>query len=106
MSTSPFNTLLAGIVVARVAPAPRLAKLALALGSVGLALGPVPVALLMRRRGRRAGFLVAGCVAVGGALLAAFAVEQGSFWLFCCATPLLGFNLASVQQYRFAVSES
>jgi MFS family permease len=106
MATAPFNTLLGGIVGARLAPDLHLATLPIALMIVGLASGTVPVALLMRRQGRRFGFMVAAGVSLGGALLAAVAIERESFWLFCLAATLLGVNAAAIQQYRFAVTEN
>lgn len=106
MATAPFNTLLGGIVGSRLAPSAALATLPVALMIVGLAAGTVPVALLMRRRGRRYGFMVAAGISMGGALLAAFAIQHEAFWLFCIATFLLGVNAAAIQQYRFAVTEN
>lgn len=106
MAASSFNTLLGGIIGSRLAPDPRFATLPVALLIVGLAASTVPVALLMRRKGRRFGFMFAAAIAIGGALLAAVAIQRENFWLFCAATPLLGVNLAAVQQYRFAVTEN
>lgn len=106
MAASPLNTLLGGIIGSRLAPSPGLATLPVALAIVGLAVSTVPVALLMRSKGRRHGFMTTASLALAGALLAAFAIQQENFWLFCAATPLLGANLAAVAQYRFAVAES
>lgn len=106
MSASPMNTLLGGIIGTRLAPDPSFATLPVALVIAGMAISIMPVAALMRRRGRRFGFLVATGLAIAGALLAVFAIETENFWLFCAATPFLGVNVASVQQYRFAVAES
>lgn len=106
MAASPLNTLLGGIIGSRLAPDPRFATLPVALLIVGLAISTVPVALLMRSKGRRYGFMTAASLALAGALLAAFAIQQENFWLYCAATPLLGANVAAVAQYRFAVAES
>lgn len=106
MSASPMNTLLGGIIGTRLAPDPGFATLPVALVIAGMAVSIMPLAALMRRKGRRFGFLFATGLAIAGALLAVFAIEQENFWLFCAATPLLGVNVASVQQYRFAVAES
>lgn len=106
MALPPFHTLLGGIIGSRLAPDPRFATLPVALVIVGVALSTVPVALLMRRRGRRFGFLFAAGIALAGALLATLAIQHENFWLFSAAAPLFGVNLAAVQQYRFAVTES
>lgn len=73
---------------------------------VGLAVSTVPAALLMRRVGRRLGFVMAALVAMGGALAGAYAIRIDSFLLFCSAMVFIGANLAFVQQYRFAAAES
>lgn len=106
MATAPFNTLLGGIVGARIAPDPHLATLPVALMIVGLAAGTVPIAMLMRRHGRRRGFITATGISLGGALLASIAIQQQQFWVFCFAAFLLGVNAAAIQQYRFAVTEN
>ncbi|HEX7029273.1 MAG TPA: MFS transporter [Gammaproteobacteria bacterium] len=106
MAVPPFNTLLGGIVGSALAPDPRFATLPVALMTVGLAASVVPVAVLMRQKGRRFGFLFANAVAIAGALLAAIAIQGEDFWLFCLATLLLGVNLAAVAQYRFAATEN
>src|SRR5690606_2378326 len=93
MALPPFHTLLGGIIGSRLAPDPRFATLPVALVTVGLALGTVPVALLMRRHGRRFGFVFAAGVALGGALLATFAIQRENFALFCVAAPLFGIHL-------------
>ncbi|HEX6928536.1 MAG TPA: MFS transporter [Gammaproteobacteria bacterium] len=106
MAASPLNTLLGGIIGTRLAPDPFLATLPVALVIVGMAAGIMPVAALMRKKGRRTGFLFATAMAMAGVLLAVVAIERENFWLFCLATPFIGVHVASVQQYRFAVAES
>jgi MFS family permease len=72
---------------------------------LGSALSTLPVSLLMKRYGRRAGFTAgAGCAMVG-ALLCAFAMYTGSFWLLCAGTLVLGIYFAAGQYYRFAAAE-
>ena len=73
---------------------------------VGLATAAVPVALLVRRVGRRTGYMIGAGVSMTGALLAARATAIGSFATFCAATFLMGAAAACVQQYRFAAAES
>jgi MFS family permease len=98
--------LVAGIVGAQLAPTPALSTLPLTVQVFGLALSTIPASLLMQRIGRRLGFVLSAVTAVFAALLAAYAVAQGSFALFCTAIFFTGMNGAFIQQYRFAATES
>jgi len=98
--------LLGGIIGGQLAPNPGLATLPVSLGIVSMALMSIPGALLTRRIGRKRGFMLGYVLAAGGALLAAFAISQQSFGLFCAAILLIGQNGAFVLQFRFAAAES
>lgn len=98
--------LLGGIIGADLAPTEALATLPVSICILGVAVSTVPAALLMKRIGRRNGFVAASIVAIGAALLAAYAVAQHRFALFCTGTFFIGVNVAFVQQYRFAAGES
>lgn len=98
--------LLGGIIGADLAPSPAWATLPVTFSVIGNAMATVPAALLMRRVGRRAGFAAAAVTSIFACLLAALAVSEAQFALFCLATLLIGINGAFVQQYRFAASES
>ncbi|MBX3046422.1 MAG: MFS transporter [Anaerolineales bacterium] len=98
--------LLTGIIGEGIAPAPQLATLPNSLGVVSTALFSIPAALLMRRIGRKAGFMLSLLVALAGAALAALAVSRGDFILLCAAVFLMGQHSAFVLQYRFAATES
>jgi MFS family permease len=73
--------------------------------NVGVALGTIPAAMLMRRVGRRAGFLSGASVAIFGGLIAGYAVLAGSFALFAFGLLTIGFSSAFSQQYRFAAAD-
>ena len=73
---------------------------------VGTACGTVPAALLMRRVGRKAGFIAGMLVSAFGAMLAAAALMQASFPLLCVGSFLVGFAAAFVQQFRFAAADT
>jgi MFS family permease len=105
-SGGPLVTLAGGIVGQSLAPSPMLATLPITMLVVGLAAAAMPVALLIRRVGRRAGFMTGAAVSAAGALVAARATAVESFPLFCAATFLMGAAGACVQQYRFAAAES
>lgn len=98
--------LLGGIVGRQLAPDPSLATLPASLGILATAFISIPAVLFMRRVGRKVGFITGAAVAGAGALLAAFAIAQESFLLFCIATVLIGQNAAFILQYRFAAAES
>jgi hypothetical protein len=59
----------------------------------------------MARVGRRIGFMAGALVNVGGCLLAAFAIAERSFMLYCVATAVIGIYNAIGLQYRFAAAE-
>ena len=73
--------------------------------NIGVALGTIPAALLMRRVGRRAGFLSGVSVAIFGGLIAGYAVLAGSFVLFALGLLTVGFSASFAQQYRFAAAD-
>ena len=97
--------LLGGILGATLAPTPLLATLPASLQVVGVALCTIPAALFMQRYGRRRGFILSACTAVGATLLASLAVARGSFSLLCVSTLLIGMHNAFSLQYRFAAAE-
>ena len=103
---APIVVLLGGIVGATMAPVPGLATLPVALMIVGTAMSTIPASLLMRRVGRKVGFIFGAAYSAGGGGLAALAIINDWFWMLCVATFLIGSHNAFVQQYRFAVAES
>ncbi len=80
--------------------------LPLSLMVVAVAATTIPASMLMRRIGRRRGFMLASLCAVVGMLLGVQALRMGSFVLFCAAAMMLGANTAFTQQYRYAAAES
>ena len=105
-SGPPMIVLIGGLLGAELAPSPGLATLPISLTVVGLAAATIPAALLMRRIGRRKGFVLGAILAGLAALLAALAVSLNSFGLFCASVAIIGSTGAFVQQYRFAAAES
>ncbi|MEX1147173.1 MAG: MFS transporter [Sphingomonadales bacterium] len=84
---------------------PAIATLPLALFAVGSAVIAVPMSFLMKRWGRRRGFLIAIMAGLVGAMLACLAIYMRSFGLFCLATTVMGAYQAGAQFYRFAATE-
>jgi MFS family permease len=74
--------------------------------NIGVALGAVPAATLMRAVGRRNGFRSGVFLTGGGGALAALALFHSSFWLFCLGLLLVGGGNSFVQQYRFAAADN
>jgi MFS family permease len=106
MSGIPIVVLLGGILGAELAPTPILTTLPVAIMVVGVAISTLPAAFLMRRVGRKPGFIGGALTAGVAALLAGYAVQISSFYLLCLATFLVGIQGAFVAQYRFAATES
>ena len=98
--------LVGGIVGSRLAPSPAWSTLPVAAMVVGLAASSAPAALLMKRIGRRPGFLLGAALAIVASGLGALAMVRESFVLLCAGTALIGANGAFVNQYRFAAVES
>ena len=74
--------------------------------NVGVALGALPAALLMRALGRRVGFMSGAMVTALGGALAAIALFQLNFWLFATGLLIIGMGGSFVQQYRFAAADN
>jgi MFS family permease len=73
---------------------------------VGSALATLPLAMLMKRYGRRTGFTLGAMFAIAGSLVCAAAVYARNFWLLCLGVVVLGAYFAAGQHYRFAAADS
>lgn len=74
--------------------------------TVGVALGAIPAALILKRLGLRLGFMTGTVMTASGGLIATLALFAQSFWLFAAGLALIGVGNAFVQQFRFAAAES
>ena len=74
--------------------------------TIGTALGTIPASLVMRRVGRRLGFIVGSLFTMAGGLVGAWAVVAQSFWLLMAGGFLMGVASAFAQLYRFAAAEA
>lgn len=106
MSASSLVVFVGGLVGTTLAPSPNLATLPVAAIIIGTALATVPVALLMRKWGRKRTFLTIITFSVFISLLAAYSIHIQSFYLFCLSLALIGISVASLNQFRFAAMES
>jgi predicted MFS family arabinose efflux permease len=73
---------------------------------VGGALSTLPMSLLMKRIGRRAGFTAGALIGMVGALICSLALYHANFWLFCLGTLVFGVYNAVAQYYRFAAADA
>jgi predicted MFS family arabinose efflux permease len=97
---------LAGIVGAVLAPDKGLATLPVAAMVLGTAIASIPASLLMRRIGRRGGFLVGAAIGIAGSVLAALGIQSGSFAAFVAGHLLVGSYQGFANYYRFAAAEA
>lgn len=105
-ASPPIIISLGGIVGLALASDPALSTLPVSLYNLGLALSTLPAALLMRRLGRRAAYLMGALLGGVSGLVAAWAILRGDFVLFCIGTSMAGFYGACVQSYRFAAADA
>lgn len=73
--------------------------------NLGVAVGALPAAWLMRQIGRRHGFLSGMALTAFGGLVSALALFRHEFWLFAFGMAFIGMGGAFVQQYRFAAAD-
>ncbi len=74
--------------------------------NLGVAVGAVPAALLMRRIGRRHGFMAGTFFGMAGGIIAALAVIVAQFWILFIGFLCTGLATSFIQQYRFAAADS
>lgn len=103
------NTLTIGtspLVGLQLAPTPALATLPFGLQFLAVMATTLPASFFMRAHGRRAGFVLGGIACTISGLLAAFAIHNAAFWLFCLSSALYGIFSAFAQYYRFAAADA
>ncbi len=94
-----------GLVGLAIAPRGWMATLPVMGYVVGSALATGLVVRSQRRFGRRGAFQIGLAVALGSALLCAYAAFSKDFWLLCFATVVAGYYNANAGLYRFAAAE-
>jgi MFS family permease len=95
-----------GLVGLKLAPDLRLATLPATTYVLGAAAATLPAAFLMKRYGRRFGFMLGACFGILGGFVSATAVWTQSFLLLCLGTICAGIYNAIGQQYRFAAADA
>jgi MFS family permease len=74
--------------------------------NLGVALGALPAAAIIRRLGQRGGFMTGTIVTALGGFVATLALFNPSFWLFAFGLLVIGVGGAFVQQFRFAAADN
>ncbi len=97
---------LSGLVGYALASDKALATLPLGMMIVSAAAMLLPAALLMRRYGRRLGFMAGTLLGIASGAVAVAAIWMQSFWLFVGANMLVGAYQGFAQYYRFAAAEA
>ncbi len=77
----------------------------MALLVIGAAVFALPSASIMRRFGRKQGFISAALLSLLACIIASAGIALHSFLLFCLSAFLIGVNSIFILQYRFAVIE-
>ena len=94
-----------GLVGLSLAPLGWMATLPVMGYVVGGALSTGLVSKTQQRYGRKLSFQLGLAVAVGSALVCAYAAMSQNFWLLCTATLVAGYYNANAGLYRFAAAE-
>lgn len=83
-----------------------LATVPLAMQMAFVMISTIPASMLMRRIGRRAGFIIGQGIGLTAAGICVYAISEGSFVLFTVGSALFGSHNAFWQYYRFAAAET
>ena len=101
-----ITVFLSGIVGSQITSIKSLSTLPTSLSVLGTAIFTILAAKIMDKIGRRLGFIFSALGSSAATLLAAFAISQQNFILFCISCLILGMGAAFTHQYRFAAAES
>jgi predicted MFS family arabinose efflux permease len=96
----------AGLIGAQIAPSKAWATLPVSTFVIGTMAATIPTALLMRRIGRKEGFMLGALFGALSGLLSLYAIYKASFPLFCISTALYGVFQASSGYFRFAAADT
>jgi MFS family permease len=88
------------------APIEGIATLPLALQFIATMATTFPASFLMKKWGRRRGFMLGAWIGIVGGLIMAAATYVASFWLFAFGNMIFGVSAAFTLFYRFAAAEA
>ncbi len=95
-----------GLIGSQLSSDPSWATMPMSMVIIGTAVTTFPISLLMKRIGRRAGFVAFALMGAIGALIGTYAIYQKAFGLFLVAAFLIGTYQASASYYRFAAADT
>jgi MFS family permease len=95
-----------GLVGSQLAPSASWATLPMSMMIIGTAVSTFPISLMMRRTGRRLGFVICALAGAAGGVIGLIAVYHRSFELFLLGCLLVGVYQASASYYRFAAADT
>ena len=102
----PMIFTMGGLAGQMLAPNACLATLPISLIVLGSMLTATPLAALMQRFGRQAGFFAGALGGAAGGAVGALALLLGSFWLFCLGALMTGIYMSAQNFYRFAAADT
>ena len=105
-SQMPMNFVVAGLAGQQLAPNACLATLPISLIVFGSMTTAPWLSPFMQRHGRRAGFMLGAVGGMLGALVAAFGIWIGNFWVFAAGGYLTGIYMSAQGFYRFAATDT
>ncbi len=94
------------LAASQIAPSKALSTVPLFIQFLSATLTTVPASFLMKKIGRKAGFMVGSVMASIGGGLAFMAVSQGNFPLFCLGSVFIGILVGFIPYYRFAAVDA
>lgn len=104
--TSVTVMTLSGVVGQTLTDIPALATLPVAAMMIGTLVSTLPASLLMKRIGRRPGFIAGTLLGGGvGGAVSVMGIATHNFWLFCAGNLLFGVYQGFAMYYRFAAAD-
>ncbi len=96
---------LASVIGLKLSPDPALATLPIAIMMLATVITTLPASLLMKRIGRRNGFILGAVCGIVASALMLLSMAQTSFYYFCAGMFMLGLYQSFAMYYRFAAAD-
>lgn len=105
-SSAPINIALGGLVGSQLLGEDKsLATAPVTSYNVGVAIGALIANFIMKRIGRKLGFMLGSVIGVLGLVITGLTISIAHFWFFTAALAINGIASGFVQQYRFAAAD-